>query len=565
MRKGRLYLIYLLLIFCLSCASYRIPKHHPPRCDINIKPQILPSKLEKAVPQPSQQNKAEKKAIVASRLSQKSTVFPTSKKEQSKIIPPRLDTKMVLQQTQTKEKPPHPLKVKKTTLSNVSNKPPSLPSPSTPSPLSSAVPIIINKQVQAYINFYTKNPSGRVHFQRTLKRAQEYQTFMERILVKMGLPKEVFYLAFIESGFDNHAYSASHACGPWQFIASTARRYGLKIDYWVDERRDPELATKAAARYLSDLYNQFQDWYLAAAAYNAGDGIIARAIKKCKTKNFWKLVKRARIKRETKYYVPKWLATIIIAKNPKKYGFSDPPSLPWTYEKVETPGLVDISYLAQKTHIKLSKLRHLNPALKTVFSPPYPYFLRVPREKKDIVIAYLQEQEEIREVFSHFRTYCVKSGDSLWKIAKRFRKNINFIAKLNNLSYPYLIHPGQKLIIPYGEPQKQVYTERDKKTGRLQVVYTVKSGDSLWKIAKRFNICVERLKQINKISGILHPGDQLIIPLPTQLIIYEVKRGDTLWDIARKFKTTPRRIMILNELSSPIIKPGDKLKIRISG
>ncbi|MDL1970138.1 MAG: LysM peptidoglycan-binding domain-containing protein [Candidatus Desulfofervidaceae bacterium] len=428
------------------------------------------------------------------------------------------------------------------------------------------VPITINEYVQAYINYYTHTPRGRYHFQQTLKRARQYQPLMEAILIEAKLPKEFFYLAFIESSFNNHAYSYAHACGPWQFIESTARKYGLKIDFWVDERKDPKLATKAAARYLSELYQQFNDWYLTAAAYNAGDGTIKRLIRKYKVKDYWALIRKAKeLKLETKHYVPKWLATIIIARNPQRYGFQTGSVDPWNYDIVNTPGLTDLSYLAKKTRISFKKLKRLNPALKRAFTPPYNYFLRIPKEKKSIVIAYLQEQMEMTQVFSRFRTYEVKPGDSLWKIAKKYRKDIHFIAKLNGLSYPYLLKPGRKLLIPYGEPQRQVYTETDKRTGQTRIIYTVKSGDSLWKIARHFNTSIKELERINQIKGPLYPGDQLVVPIPSQIIIYEVKQGDTLWDIARKFKTTLKEIMSLNNLSSPRIHPGEKLKIKTSG
>jgi len=425
------------------------------------------------------------------------------------------------------------------------------------------IPIVLNERVKAYLYYYTHTSKGRSSLKKHFTLARYYKQMMEKILVKEGLPRELFYLVFIESGFDNHAYSPSHACGPWQFIATTAYQYGLKIDEWVDERKDPELATKAAAAYLKDLYNQFNDWYLAAAAYNAGHGIIQRLLKKYKAKDYWCLIKKAKeMKLETKNYVPKWLAIITIAKNPKKYGFNIESEIPWNYEKVTTTGLADLFTLAQDTGIKLSKLKMLNPALKRPFTPPYPYFLRVPKEKIEIVTAALQAQIETTEIFPHFYIYTVKSGDTLWEIAKKSRKYIHFIAKLNNLSPPYLLRPGQKLLIPYGEPRKRVYVEKDEKSGKLKIIYTVKSGDTLWDIARLFNVSINHLKKLNKIKGYLQPGDQLIIPIVTKIIIYKVKKGDTLWDIARPFKTTPKEIMLLNNLQSPLIHPGDKLKIK---
>ena len=427
------------------------------------------------------------------------------------------------------------------------------------------IPIVINDRVQTFINYYTKNPNGRRWFHQVLTRAQEYKPLMEKILLKAGLPKEVFYLAFVESGFDNHAYSYAHACGPWQFIASTATHYGLKIDYWVDERKDPELATKAAARYLKDLYSQFKDWYLTAAAYNAGNGTIQRLMRKYKVNDYWTLLKRAReLKLETKQYVPKWIATITIAKNPKAYGFEIKPKDPWDCDKVHTYGLTDLTLLSKETMIPLKKLKRLNPALRRPFTPPYPYFLHIPKEKKEIVLAALGAQAEISQVFKHFRYYKVKPGDTLWEIARKNRKSVDFIARLNGISPPYILRPRQKLLIPYGEPQTSIYTQRDK-TGHYKIIYTVKSGDTLWDIARLFGTSVRKLKKSNKIKGCIYPGDQLLIPLPQKIIIYEVKKGDTLWDIARKFKTTIREIISLNKLSSSLIRPGDKLKIKIEG
>jgi len=504
----------LFILLCFGCASLSSPNETEKTSAVTQPKEILTAK-EKISQKPKVQKSELSKERELSKEKKEHPNIQLSHPPMQKMPPQKILTQKIPKLLTMPSSLPLPISSSKNSPENSSQN----SSKNSSKNKGPSVPIIINAQVQSLINFYTKNPKGRIHFQKTLMRAREYQQLMEDILTKAGLPKKLFYLAFIESGFNNHAYSHSHACGPWQFIASTARKYGLKIDYWVDERKDPELSTKAAAKYLSDLYAQFHDWYLAAAAYNAGVGFIQKQIKKYKTKDFWTLMKKARLKKETKYYVPKWLATIIIARNPEKYGFKDLKTIPWKYEKIETSGLVDISYLAEKTKIDLKKLKHLNPALKTVFIPPYAYFVRVPKEKKDIVLASLRDQEKITQVFSHFHIYQVQPGDSLWKIAKKFHKDISFIAKLNNLSYPYLLHPGQKLIIPYGAPKRQIYTKRDKTTGRLKIVYTVKSGDSLWKIAKQFNTSVAELKRVNKkINGILHPGEQLVIPLALKSI-----------------------------------------------
>jgi membrane-bound lytic murein transglycosylase D len=428
------------------------------------------------------------------------------------------------------------------------------------------VPTTLNDKVQVFIDYYTKNQEGRLWFEKVLARAKYYKPLMEKILAEAGLPEELFYLALIESGFNNHAYSPAHACGPWQFIASTARHYHLKIDYWVDERKDPELATRAAALYLKTLYNKFNDWYLTAAAYNAGGGTIQRLLRKYKVNDYWNLSEKANeLKLEAKRYVPKWLAVIIVTENAKAYGFSTEQKDKFDCDKVKTSSLTDLFSLSKKTKINLAELKRLNPALKGSFVPPYPYFLRVPKGKKKIVLAFFQIQIEKPISSTQFYTYKVKSGDTLWAIAKKNQKHVGFIAKVNGLSSPYCIKPGQKLLIPYTWPQTRLYAQRDKKIESFKTIYTVKSGDTLWDIARLFNISVEVLKRANKVKGLIHPGDQLFIPLSQKIIVYEVKKGDTLWDIAKKFKTTPKNIRSLNEFSSSFIKPGDELRIKIEG
>ena len=307
------------------------------------------------------------------------------------------------------------------------------------------IPVIINDRVLFYIRYYTK--SGRKYFASALNRSYRYKEIMQGILMQFNLPKDLFYLAFIESNFDNHAYSRSHACGPWQLIAETAIQYGIRIDHWVDERKDPVLSTKAAAKYLSDLYKRFGCWYLTAAAYNAGGGTIKRLIKKYNTNDWWILSKRAReLKRETKDYVPKWIATIIIAKNPERYGFSPPKTTPLRYDVIKTNTILDLEKVAHLCKISLKEIKRLNPALKRIYTPPYPYFLRIPEGKKESLLASLKRQPRLK--IDHFYYYRVRPRDTLWDIARHYRSSIPLIARLNNLSPPYLIRPGQMLLVP---------------------------------------------------------------------------------------------------------------------
>src|SRR3989338_4539642 len=183
------------------------------------------------------------------------------------------------------------------------------------------IPLVMNDQVQGWLDYFQGR--GRVHFERYLRRSGKYTQMMRQVLKSEGMPGDLVYLSMIESGFNPHAYSSARATGAWQFIYETGRRYGLKVDSWVDERRDPEKSTVAAAKYLKDLYDRFNNWYLAAAGYNAGEGKIGRAIRKYATEDFWEIAEQKYLKRETKDYVPKLIAAALIAKDPEKYGFTN--------------------------------------------------------------------------------------------------------------------------------------------------------------------------------------------------------------------------------------------------
>jgi membrane-bound lytic murein transglycosylase D len=211
-------------------------------------------------------------------------------------------------------------------------------------------PITMNKQVEFYLNlFQTKQ---RSYYERWLARSAKYVPYIKANLKKAGLPQDLAYLAMIESGYNPSAYSKSHAVGLWQFISSTGKNYGLRIDSWVDERREPEKATLAAIDYLTFLYNEFGSWYLAVAAYNAGEGKIGRGIKKYKTNDFWMLASKDYLALETKRYVPKLIAAIIIAKDPEKYGFTNIDYRgPEKYDVITVPPMTDLNAVAMPANM----------------------------------------------------------------------------------------------------------------------------------------------------------------------------------------------------------------------
>ena len=245
------------------------------------------------------------------------------------------------------------------------------------------LPIVLNSPVQAYLRGFSTGQKAT--FETYLRRSGRYLPMMRRIFQEHGLPQDLVYLALVESGFNPFARSPAEAVGPWQFIEGTARGYDLKVNYWVDERRDPEKATRAAARYLKDLHHQFGCWYLAAAAYNAGEGRVGNAMQKTAVSDFWTLAKNGCLPRETCEYVPKFIAAALIAKNPEKYGFHAVVyQRPLDYERIKIPGGTDLRAFAQSLGVPPQALRELNPELQRDMAPKEEqgYLLKIPRVKK---------------------------------------------------------------------------------------------------------------------------------------------------------------------------------------
>lgn len=292
---------------------------------------------------------------------------------------------------------------------------------SKPSPLSfSGFPSQINEQVDKFIDFFQKRANP--FFSRSLARSSAYETMMKKILREKNLPEDLFYLALIESGFNPKALSPAKAGGIWQFISKTAKRFGLKVDKWVDERRDPEKSTYAAAEYLKSLFEMFNSWDLAAASYNAGEGKVLKAMKKAKSQDFWEISQSRYLKQETKEYVPMFLAAVAIAKDPQKYGFYDidyhPPLV---YEKVSVPPSTTLALIAKAAEVDLSEIQALNPALKKGKTPPdgRPFEIKLPPGKKEIFEKNIQSLNQ--PTISRGKKHRVRSGETLARFAKRHR------------------------------------------------------------------------------------------------------------------------------------------------
>jgi soluble lytic murein transglycosylase-like protein len=249
------------------------------------------------------------------------------------------------------------------------------------------VPILLNNSVEAYIEYFRTR--GKSTFQRWLDNSAPYLQPIKEIFRKKNLPEELAYVAMIESGYDSGAVSVAKATGPWQLMPDTARRYGLRNDRWIDERRDPIKSSRAAAQYFRDLHSRFGSWPIVLAAYNAGTGKVKRAMLRAGSTDFWDLKQSAYLRRETKGYVPKFMAAALIAKDPAAYGFRIPGVLPLRYDEVLIPESTDLGIVAYLTDSTYERIKSLNPEIRGGVTPPDDprYILKIPEGKKKIFLA----------------------------------------------------------------------------------------------------------------------------------------------------------------------------------
>lgn len=307
------------------------------------------------------------------------------------------------------------------------------------------VPIVRAPKIDKHIQFFTFHIRDR--FEVWLHRLERYRPMVEQIFAEFDLPADLVFLSLVESGFNTNAVSRSKAVGPWQFIKSTAKTYGLRVDNWIDERRDPVKSTLAAAQYLRDLYHLFGSWPLAMAAYNAGERRVGRALARARADNFWDLTDTRLIKRETKEYVPRFLAATLIAKDPSSYGFMIAPQPPVEYEEVVLTRPIHLRMAAKVAGVTYQELKALNPELRKDLTPPGPaYRLKVPVGSKDLLLSNLATYPDWKHVQA--TRYRVRRGDTLFRIAMRHRTTLSAILEANALDKSYKPKPGEWLLIP---------------------------------------------------------------------------------------------------------------------
>ncbi len=416
-----------------------------------------------------------------------------------------------------------------------------------------------NKHVKKYIVLFQNRL--RPNFETWLSRSGRYEQMIKTTLRESNLPEDLFYLALIESGFNPKAFSRSKASGVWQFMKGTGKRYGLRVDRWIDERRDPVKATQAAAKYLTELYNMFGSWPLALAGYNAGEGRVYRTIVRVRTRDFWTLRESRHLRPETRNYVPKFMAATIIGKDPERYKFMVDKEDPWVYDEVEIQDATYLSSIARYAGISAKELKKYNPELKRDITPPrFPgYKIKLPPGTKEAFFAaYSPDKEEKIFVGKSFK-HRIHRGETISLIAEQYGVSVNQILKSNGLRSNSIIRVGQKILIE----------ESPWRTG--ENTHVIRKGESISTIALKYKVSIRRLLEANNLHrrSVIRAGKTLIIPSNSSHRVsrhgnkkHVIRTGESISFIAQKYAVRMRDLLKANELTkNSVIQAGNFLII----
>ena len=446
------------------------------------------------------------------------------------------------------------------------------------------LPMVLHPKVLSFIEIFQTRL--RKEFEAGLKRSGLYLPLIKKVFREEGIPLDLAYMAHQESAFKNTAYSRAKARGMWQFMSFTGRKYGLKRDIWVDERADFEKATRAAAAYLKDNYALFGDWYLAMAAYNAGEGKIGRAIKRSGSNDFWAIAKTRHIRQETKNYIPAILASILIDKSPEAYGFDVEidPVLEWDIHHIDKP--TDLQVIAEATGATVSEIRFLNPELRGLMTPPNvsTYRLRVPpgtREALAEKLDSLTPEERLR-----WARHILQPGESLSKVSRDYDVPLRAIMDANPEAArrQRRLSPGTIINVPLsgGLPAMQQASREDRPSYEKgeRVVHRVRRGDTLHRIASKYRTDISSLKDWNGLNGSLIQSGQRIVAYygvrgeagrsiqasepghqSGQRLVHAVRRGESLSTIAQRYGTSVTNLKRWNAIQGSVITPGQNLVV----
>ncbi|HEV2106317.1 MAG TPA: LysM peptidoglycan-binding domain-containing protein, partial [Candidatus Eisenbacteria bacterium] len=391
----------------------------------------------------------------------------------------------------------------------------------------------VNADVLKWIEFFTG--AGRSTFEKWMKRSGRYMELFRTVLQREGLPPDLVHLVFVESGFNLNAHSVARAVGPWQFVKSSARLFGLNVNQWVDERKDPEKSTVAAARYLKHLFGIFGDWPLALAAYNAGEGTVLRAIRRQGTTNYWDL----RLPRQTEDYVPQFMAALAITRDPARYGFSDVQlDDPMRFDEVTLRGSVDLRALARLADCPYDELKDLNPAIRAsaVRGADGVVSVRVPPGRSEIIQQRLRDGAQLPAVNLTVR-HRVQHGETLRSIAAEFSVSARDLARANGISRRQPLRRGMMVTVPASlhAPRPEVLDEPDPRASTAYVP------------PRRIGLPVQ-------IQGDSREHDRAT---------HVVRRGQTLYIIGQLYGVTPEQLREWNHLRTNALRPGMRLRVRL--
>jgi membrane-bound lytic murein transglycosylase D len=438
-------------------------------------------------------------------------------------------------------------------------------------------PIDLNDRVATWISLFSTTKRGFI--ENALGRASIYLPMIRQVFAEERVPLDLAYLAVIESGFRNEAKSRAKAVGMWQFIRSTGRIYGLTANAWVEERRDPIKATRAAARYLKRLCEITGDWYLAASSYNAGPLTLERAIQNVGTRNFWDLARSRWLRTETKNYIPELCAAILVGRNPERYGLRIVPLTPYTYETVTVSSMTSLSVLARCAGTDAGTLKALNPELLRGSTPPGTYQLRVPPGKAMDCLRQLAGMPAGKRL--DFKGYTVRKGDTLAKVAKRFKLTAEDLLAANDIT-PLQFKPGKRLLVP---PLPAVALESrdlapanergkalgDRPLSPLPVLPRDPGGAP--EETPKPDALSQTVPASPQVPPIEHAdSDAKMVSLPADTIppaqgkpaadsVLRATPGDTLAKLARVHRVPLGELMRLNPDASKALHPGDEVRL----
>ncbi|KYG64563.1 LysM peptidoglycan-binding domain-containing protein [Bdellovibrio bacteriovorus] len=446
-----------------------------------------------------------------------------------------------------------------------------------------SIPTEVNPLVEKWIAYFQGR--GRPHMERYLARSTRYEKLMKKVLRDNGLPEDLFYIALIESGFSSKATSHASAVGYWQFIRGTGKRYGLDINAFVDERRDPVFATQAAAEYFKGLYSVFGSWYLAMASYNVGENRVKREVMNHYTRDFWELARKKRLPKETINYVPKFIAAKLIAKEPDKYGFGEIDYLPpIEFDHITVNKPINLRAMADKLNLNYEDFKALNPKYKGEVAPVKgsELVLRIPPGTSEQALIAANESVVSSVQFvadsGDTQVYRIRRGDTLSTVARRYRTTVAYLRDLNDLPRRKPLRVGMRIQVPDRTPLRDRSTStmlaKKSKTETRSVsvstdgrYYIVQQGDSLFTIARKYSTSVSELQRLNQIKRgrTLKVGMKLRVPTPdsssaretTKSVakakskVHVVRRGENLVGIAERYNVSMTDIKEKNKIRNP--------------